>query len=69
MDFWNKVKNECNCATGDACETHTHDHACCDFQCCGKTLEIKEINLNNCINKKRGDLGIFLCTNLNKLIY
>lgn len=37
-----EVKNECNCATGDACETHTHDHACCDFKCCGKTLELKK---------------------------
>lgn len=35
-----EVKNTCNCSTGDNCETH--DHKCCEFNCCGKPLELKK---------------------------
>lgn len=37
-----EVKNSCNCSTGDNCETHSHDHECCEFTCCGKVLELKK---------------------------
>ena len=37
-DFEIEVKNQCNCADDENCETHKHAHECCEFSCCGKPL-------------------------------
>lgn len=35
-----EVKNECNCTDIDECAPQA-GHDCCDFECCGKTMEKK----------------------------
>lgn len=37
-----EVKKECGCSTEENCATHTHDHECCDFNCCGTPLKLKK---------------------------